>query len=144
MLVLMSDDTQPPGVHWSVLAAKGINERLSDLGWSQSDLVRESGVSATTIRWLQNGDHRTYRDQTLARVSKALGWPPGALRRLLLEGTKPPEPASDRLGGHALADRWRPDSGPLPAALTGKLSELTADELAKLDAYIDGLLQGRN
>lgn len=33
---------------------------------------------------------------------------------------------------------------PLPAALTGKLSELTADELAKLDAYIDGLLQGRN
>lgn len=48
-----------------------------------------------------------------------------------------------------IVDRRWPGDGPdlrpvglLPAALSGKLNELTPEQLAKLEAYVDGLIDG--
>lgn len=112
---------------------RAIEERLDDLGWNQFDLVRESGVSATTIRWLQTGVERTYRPGTLAKVSKALGWPSGAIRQML-NGEEPPEPVTDpRLPG---AEPPPPTVDSRLAALEEGVSELRAS-LARIAAWAE-------
>lgn len=88
-----NDEEEPPPSP-AERTASSINERLDDLGWNQFDLVRESGVSATTIRWLQTGVERDYRPGTLAKISKAVGWPAGAIRQML-RGEQAPEPITD-------------------------------------------------
>lgn len=74
--------------------ANAINERLEDLAWDQAALVRASGVSATTIRWLQTASQLRYRPTTLAKVSKALGWPANAIEQIRTKGIIP-EPFRD-------------------------------------------------
>lgn len=63
-----------PHDKWTAVAS-AINARLKDLGWGQADLVRKSGVNDLTIRNLQKAKQESYRATTLARVSRALGWP---------------------------------------------------------------------
>lgn len=110
------DGPPPP----AAATADSIRERLDDLGWNQFDLVRESGVSATTIRWLQTGVQRTYRPTSLAKVSKALGWPAGALRQML-EGKQAPEPISD-----PRVDNVEPTSEPTLGERIRTLEELVS------------------
>lgn len=94
------------------ISMRAINERLDDLGWVQQDLARASGVSPTTIRWLQNGEVRIYRPSTLSKVSKACGWPAGALSKMLhggpvpepvVEPELPPQPFAADRGSTAVA-----------------------------------------
>jgi transcriptional regulator with XRE-family HTH domain len=128
----MDQDEHEPAATDAVRTMWAIQERLDDLGWNQFDLVRESNVSATTIRWLQSGVERTYRPGTLAKISKALGWPAGAIRQMLA-GEQPPEP---------VVDPGRPEAPP-PAGLEGRLesleqgfSELRAD-VARIAAWAE-------
>lgn len=68
--------------HWQDVA-NAIDRRLAELGWSQMDLVRQSGVSDATVRRLQRGGgDGGFRSSSLAEVSKALGWQPEALARV--------------------------------------------------------------
>lgn len=72
---------------WADVAA-AINQRLTERAWHQADLVRESGVSAFTVRRLMQGSHQNYREANLGRVSRAL-WGDQAVIRRILEGTPP-------------------------------------------------------
>lgn len=79
---------------WTHLAA-AIRERLSELAWSQADLVRASGVSSFTVRRLMNGEHGNYREANLGRVSQALWGDTRALSRILDGDAVEDPPAED-------------------------------------------------
>lgn len=57
---------------------------------SQADLVRASGVSDPTIRDLMRGTPGGRRDETLWKVSIALGWERGRIHRILAGDETPP------------------------------------------------------
>lgn len=115
-------------------AATAINERLEDLGWVQTDLAKISDVSPTTIRWLQQAETRTYRSSTLSKISKALGWPPSGLGKMLTAGAEAPEPLTDT------PPTERVSTGPDRKARSGKIDQLDPEDRAYVDALIDRLL----
>ncbi len=132
---------------WAWRARDAINERLDDLGWNQQELVKRSGVSATTVRWLQQGELRIYRAATLSRVSKALGWPGGALAKVL-KGESVPEFETDNppvvSGSDVLNDALADVTPGRSAALSGiDISDLDADDQALIRSQIDFLRQRR-
>lgn len=59
--------------------------------WSQGDLARTAGVPAATIARLERGDASPQDRQQLARLARALGLPPAALRASVARrgGTRP-------------------------------------------------------
>ncbi len=141
------DDEVPDGQRWAWTAQTAINDRLDDLGWNQQELVRRSGVSATTVRWLQQGEVHTYRSATLSRVSKALGWPGGALGKLL-KGGDVPEFETDEPPVVAMADVLKDSLADIvnsrPAAVSGiDISDLDPDDQALIRSQIDFLRQRR-
>lgn len=71
-------------------AARFVNGRMDELGMTQMDLVRRSGVSDATVRKVMRGTKMAYRQSSLAEISKALGWPPNTLERLS-QGEEPPK-----------------------------------------------------
>jgi transcriptional regulator with XRE-family HTH domain len=120
--------------------AVAINDRLADLGWDQAALVRASGVSATTVRWLQNASQPRYRPSTLTRVAKALGWSANAIERLRKEG-EAPEPLLD--------PEWpqtqrpfdeEPPEEPSVAALSGKIERLSPRQRESIDRIVSDML----
>lgn len=73
---------------WQGVAA-AITARLDELGWSQADLVRRSGLSDPTVRSLMNGKLRgTPRKPSLRKLCDALGWSPDSVD-LVLGGSSP-------------------------------------------------------
>lgn len=83
--------------------SRAINERLMELGWTQKELERRSGVSDTTLRNLQHARADNYRPAVLAAVSRALGWPPEAIDRIS-RGEPTPDPV-ERLSEREINDR---------------------------------------
>lgn len=57
--------------------------RRAELGWTQDDVVANAdpdhGISIETVRRVEAGDQGSYRRQTLAAYSKAVGWMASAL-----------------------------------------------------------------
>lgn len=41
---------------------------------TQAELIRASGISEATVRPLMQGEPGNYRNVTLAKISRALGW----------------------------------------------------------------------
>lgn len=70
--------------------ARLVNERMDELGLTQMDLVRRSGVSDATVRKIMRGTRMAYRRPSLSEISKALGWQPNTLERLS-QGEDPPK-----------------------------------------------------
>ncbi len=58
------------------LAAQ-IEERRTELGWTQRDLSIKSGVSLTTISAIEREARTTFQTTTLTSLDRALGWPLG-------------------------------------------------------------------
>ena len=76
---------------WAAVAA-AMKARLTDLDMTQADLVQRSRLAPMTIReLLYNSAQRRRSDQTLAALSRALGWPPGYLQAIA-EGRIPDNP----------------------------------------------------
>ncbi len=63
--------------------AKAIQQRMTELGMSPTDLQRASGVSDTQILRLRNGDVRRYQVRTTANITRALGWTHDSIELLL-------------------------------------------------------------
>jgi transcriptional regulator with XRE-family HTH domain len=88
-----------------------------------------SGVTGSAVGQWEAGQTEP-RPAVVFALEVELGLDPGTLSRILgylPDGAKPTDESRKRL----------------PAALTGKLADLTPEELARLDAYIDGLIEGR-
>lgn len=66
---------------WEKVGAH-INKRMTELGMSQADLVRQSGVSEFTVRKLMRGLPGRYRPDRLAKVAIALEWLPDSIDRI--------------------------------------------------------------
>lgn len=119
------------------LVGKAVTDRMLQLGLSQADLARITGLSAITIRPFMHGQRSNSRPATTARIARALGWPPDAIRQIL-DGVDPAElgtapPDDDPPASDALAD---PDVMGI-AALAG---EMTPAQRARVEAYMRGLL----
>lgn len=77
--------------NWSAVS-KAINQRLTELGWKQRELVERSHVSQAIVREIQNHTVERRRSaRTLEALSLALGWHPRHLEAILY-GRKPLQP----------------------------------------------------
>jgi len=85
------------GEDWAAVA-EALNARMTACRMSQQRLAETSGISVATIRRLQHGaGRRRARDDTLAALSAALGWPDRHLIRVLL-GERPAHLADTQPG----------------------------------------------
>jgi transcriptional regulator with XRE-family HTH domain len=76
--------------------ADAVRQAQEQRGINAANLARLAGVSAKTISNLRTGERTNYSDDTLAKVSVALGWPSDTLRRIS-EGEDPPPSDQQRL-----------------------------------------------
>jgi transcriptional regulator with XRE-family HTH domain len=80
-----------------------IKELRKEKGWSQTKLVSKSGVEASTLSRLENGQIKTPSEETLKNLAKALGEPIWKLTQSSQELAKDTEGASLRIGfGHCI------------------------------------------
>ncbi len=120
-----------PDSAWAHLAAAVRAQRLR-LGLTQQQAAAVAGVSKIVWGKVENAGQTSYRDRTLVAVEQAMGWAPGSVEQILAGG-QPTLPDPD-------------DTPPPPAmsgqiaAFSGKLHELTPEQLAKLEGYIDAML----
>lgn len=52
-----------------------------------------AGIGSRTVGELERGEEKGYRDSLIAKLEKALQWPPGAVRSIL-DGGDPPAPGT--------------------------------------------------
>lgn len=62
---------------------------------SQAELVEASGVSHPTVRAVMHGKPGNYRPDRLQKISRALGWTPDSIHRILAGGEPDPMPFAD-------------------------------------------------
>jgi transcriptional regulator with XRE-family HTH domain len=73
-----------------------LDHRMRELGLDQRALAERAGVAPATVRQLQQGAAAAPRPTTLAKLSRALDWPPDALVRVLSAVPDTPPPAPER------------------------------------------------
>jgi hypothetical protein len=74
---------------WAAVA-RAINQRLTELGWKQRQLIERSHVSKAIVGEIQNNSAQRKRGaRTLEALSVALDWHPGHLDAVL-NGRPPP------------------------------------------------------
>jgi transcriptional regulator with XRE-family HTH domain len=81
---------------WAALG-EAITRRMEHLAIGPSELEARSGVSRETIRPLMKGEPSPSRRSTLAKVSRALDWPPDAIARLIDGDSVDPDPTNETL-----------------------------------------------
>jgi hypothetical protein len=75
---------------WAAVAA-AINQRMTELGRSQGDVIKSSRLSKQTVGEIQhNTEQRRRSARTLEALSRALDWHPNHLAAVL-DGAEPPE-----------------------------------------------------
>ncbi|MFF2024805.1 helix-turn-helix domain-containing protein [Streptomyces sp. NPDC058171] len=102
---------------------RGVRKRR---GLTQHGLARESGVSVSLIRKLEQGERRDARLETVRKLAAALGVP---TTRLVAE-------AVEDGAGTVVADQWAPVRNALTASATGAAD---VDEPPTLDGLRDAL-----
>ncbi|MFI9383879.1 helix-turn-helix domain-containing protein [Kutzneria sp. NPDC052558] len=102
---------------WAAVA-RAINQRSTELGLSQRELIKRSHVSKAIVSEIQNNTVQRRRSaRTLEALSLALDWHPGHLAAVLA-GRRPPE-----LGEPAV--RSDDDVPARLAAIEYRLAEIT-------------------
>ncbi len=91
---------------WSAIAeitapGDAIRERRIDLGWTQAELAKRTGISQADISRLENG-HLDARWSTIQRLLTALASPGARPRRSLANGRRVARPPA------APGTRWSP------------------------------------
>ena len=110
-----------------------IRQRRIELGIKQTEAVDRAGGRLSLKVWsnLENNKQTEYRALSLVGVADALDWPADAVQQIL-DGADHIEPLPARPAHDAEIVGY---ANPV---------DLTAAEAARVDAYIDGLLDGRN
>lgn len=76
---------------WAAVAA-AINQRMTELGRSQGDVIKSSRLSKQTVGEIQNNaEQRRRSPRTLEALSRALDWHPSHLAAVR-DGQEPPMP----------------------------------------------------
>ena len=83
--------------NWAAVA-RAISDRVRELGWRQRELAERSHVSVAVVREIQRHTvERRRSPRTLEALSRALGWEPEYLHRVL-------KGRSRQSGGHVVPD----------------------------------------
>jgi transcriptional regulator with XRE-family HTH domain len=128
-----------------------VKDRRLALGWTQQEGADRAGLSLATWRLVELGGRQRYQELTLRGLVRGLGWPLGTIERLRAgdpppgpdEVTEPP-PNPNSLPSplppkRRSFDFLQPEQS-LPTGFARKYLELTEDEQAMVQGYIDGLL----
>lgn len=76
----------PTDDRWAEVA-RYVADAMKRHAMSQTDLSSKSGVSAFTVRRVMRGEAGRYREDRLAKISRALGWPGNGIERILTGDT---------------------------------------------------------
>lgn len=71
-----------PPAAWQAVA-QAVIQRRGELGMTQDELAIASGVSASTVRYIEGATRAGYRWLTLAKLASALEWPAARFTELL-------------------------------------------------------------
>lgn len=110
------------------MVARAITDRMRELRLSQQQLAARAGISTATIRVLQRGGRRAH-DETLAALSRALGWPDDYLLAMLLGRPVPAASQETRTGVSNLSDQVDP-AARVYAVVTGSCPALAGPRTA--------------
>lgn len=92
-----------------------VREARRDLGMSQDDLARESGLSRGTVQAIERAVRTSYAPATRTGTERALRWRPGSWDDVLAGGyEEPADPGSG--GGDGYLDAWLAYVKALPPA----------------------------
>jgi transcriptional regulator with XRE-family HTH domain len=131
-----------------------VKDRRLALGWTQQEAADRSGVSLATWRLIELGGRERYQDLTLRGLVRGLGWPLDAVDRIRAGGDPPgpgevteppPNPLSQPSPGppkRRAFDYLQPERS-LPAGFARKYLDLTAEEQAMVQGFIEGLFARR-
>ena len=126
--------------------AEAINQRMSELGLNQSQLIGRSRVSKATVGELQrNSSQRRRGVHTLEALSLALDWHPDHLHAILT-GRRPPAPDAPVIRpDNDISARLAIVEDQLDQMITTCLAGFTqlGDQLAALNANIEHLIRNQ-
>ncbi len=78
---------------WKALG-RAVTSRRVELGYDRrDDFAATAGIGSRTVGEIERGEEKGYRDSLIAKLEKALQWPPGAVRSIVAGGD-PPAPGS--------------------------------------------------
>lgn len=125
---------------WKALG-RAVTSRRVELGFDRrDDFASTAGIGSRTIGEIERGEEKGYRDSLIARLEKALQWPPGAVRSIV-DGGDPPPPGSrtiyvegDRDAAYLQAVQDRPADEPDPLEAKLERLQLLASGLNPSDA----------
>jgi hypothetical protein len=137
---------------WKALG-RAVTSRRVELGYDRrDDFAAMAGIGSRTVGEIERGEEKGYRDSLIAKLEKALQWPPGSTRTIVAGG-EPPAPGSRTVYGDpdqaspfvisAPTDRGK--SAVLAAVQAGLVDTRTDDpdplseKLHRLESYAAGL-----
>lgn len=65
--------------------ARAVIDRRAELGWTQRDLIAQSGVSKNVVQAIEGAEERSYRPATKRALEDCLGWEHGSVDALLTQ-----------------------------------------------------------
>ena len=99
MMGVMTQAAQWSEQDWKRLGTR-VRKHRERLRWSQTTLAARAHMSRRTVSSVEAGTRRTYQDENLRAISRALGWGEDGLHSIL-NGLQPQRPglsADDRIG----------------------------------------------
>jgi transcriptional regulator with XRE-family HTH domain len=120
---------------WDHVATAIRSRRIAE-GRTQQEMAERAGVSLATWRLLETAGRTRYQDLTLRGVTRALGWGPDAIERLLAGEDPGPQ-------GESLRHERTTEDPEVPVGLARRWGQLTGDEQAKVLGFVEGLFAGR-
>ena len=119
--------------------ALAVRDRRLNLGWTQQEAADRAGVSLATWRLIESAGRDRYQDLTVRGVCRALGWSANTFDDIVAGGDAPtPEESQTPSERPAVSPRPRFD-GTIPAGFARKYLELTPEEQAMVQGYVEGL-----
>ena len=118
-----------------------VKARRDELGLTQRDLERESGVSVATIRLIENSQGtRHYRSAILSDLSRGLNWPTDRLQRIFyrMPEQDPVTPSGVELVTQAMMAQLKPYLAQIDAI--DKRQSLVMEAIHHINSRIDAVL----
>lgn len=116
-----------------------IGQRVADArkvrDWSQIDLARRSGVSASYISRLENGEYQRPSHEKLSAIASALG-------QRVADLTDPPDQKEDSERRRMIESHVGPENADLAEAILEKMRGKPRDDLKTVLNVVEVLLSG--
>ncbi len=119
--------------------AQAVKDRRLHLGWTQQEASDRAGVSLATWRLIESAGRDRYQDLTVRGVSRALGWSANTFDIIVAGGDAPTNEEADTPPERSVATPPPRVEGTIPSGFARKYLELTPEEQAMVQGYVEGL-----